>query len=83
MQVQDSVDIRYMVVNNAVSNRCVRTVHGTDSLTLTRLSFGNNIRFPAASYVAVDMKSNIDQSVFQINKPNDTSTTSSTMKCRQ
>ena len=52
MQVQDLVDIRYVVVNNAVGNRCVRTVYGTDSLTLTRPPFGNDVRFLAANYVA-------------------------------
>ena len=52
MEVQDLVDIRYVVVNNAVCNRCVRTVYITDSLTLTRPSFGNGVRFLAASYVA-------------------------------
>ena len=50
MQVQDLVDIRYVVVNNVVGYRYVQTVYGTDSLALTRPSFGN-VRFLTASYV--------------------------------
>ena len=82
MQVQDLVDIRYAVVNDVVGNRCIRMVYGTDSLAFAWPSFGNDVRFPGSTLCSlVDIKSNINQNVFQINKLNDMSMTPSIMKC--